>query len=252
MPPSDLKGEQAWPTQPLPEKPAPFARQAFTEAEVTDLSQASHDAVLAKLRTTRTGRQFIPPSAEGTVIFPGFDGGAEWGGAAFDRSSGLLYVNANEMPWILTMIEVDHTKQTSAAARGHRVYQLNCIVCHGPERKGDGRQFPNISEIKKKLPRPAGRSDDPARQGRDAGIRAVERERTRDLVAYLFDDAPSPTDAKNPDEPLPTIPYTTTGYNRFSTGWLSGGEAAVGDAECDRSWQGEDRVERAARRISSW
>ena len=65
VPPSDLKGEQAWPTQPLPEKPAPFARQAFTEAEVTDLSQASHDSVLAKLRTTRTGRQFIPPSAEG-------------------------------------------------------------------------------------------------------------------------------------------------------------------------------------------
>ena len=215
VPPSDLKGEQAWPTQPLPEKPAPFARQAFTEAEVTDLSQAAHDAVLAKLRTTRTGRQFIPPSAEGTVIFPGFDGGAEWGGAAFDRSSGLLYVNANEMAWILTMIEVDHTKQTSAAARGHRVYQLNCIVCHGPERKGDGRQFPNISEIKKKLPRPA--VDQIIQHGKGvmpAFALLSANERT-DLVAYLFDDAPSPADAKNLDEPPPTIPYTTTGYNRF-------------------------------------
>ena len=45
----------------------------------------------------------MPPSREGTVIFPGFDGGAEWGGSAFDPETRLLYVNANEMPWILEM-----------------------------------------------------------------------------------------------------------------------------------------------------
>ena len=215
VPPSDLIGEHAWPTQPLPVKPPAFARQAFTESDVTDLSPASHDAVLARLRMTRTGRQFIPPSAQGTVIFPGFDGGAEWGGAAFDRSSGLLYVNANEMPWILTMIQVDHAKQTSAAARGHRVYQVNCIVCHGPERKGDGRQIPSIAEVRKKLSRDA--VEQVVLHGKGvmpAFALLSERERL-DVVAYLFGDAPSPADAKNLDEPLPTIPYTTTGYNRF-------------------------------------
>ena len=85
VPPSDLKGEQAWPTQPLPgEAGAVCAAARSPRPRSPTSSPASHDAVLAKLRTTRTGRQFIPPSAQGTIIFPGFDGGAEWGGAAFD------------------------------------------------------------------------------------------------------------------------------------------------------------------------
>ena len=110
VPASDLKGEAAWPTQPLPLKPPPFSRQAFTEADVTDISEASRAPCWRSLRKVRTGGQFIPPSTQGTVIFPGFDGGAEWGGAAFDADSGLLYVNANEMPWILTMVEIDQTQ----------------------------------------------------------------------------------------------------------------------------------------------
>jgi quinoprotein glucose dehydrogenase len=214
-PPSDLKGEQAWPTQPLPEKPRPFARQAFTEAEVTDLSPASHEAVLKRLRLTRTGRQFIPPSEQGTVIFPGFDGGAEWGGAAFDQSTGLLYVNANEMAWILTMVAVDHTKQTSAAARGHLVYQVNCIVCHGPERKGDGKTIPSIAEIKKKRPRADVSNLIAHGKGVMPAFAALSDGERADLVAYLFGDRPSADDSKNPEAPLPTIPYTMTGYNRF-------------------------------------
>jgi quinoprotein glucose dehydrogenase len=129
VPRSDLRGEKAWPTQSLPVKPPPFARQSFTEDDVTD-----HFAGVARrgprsLRMTRHGGQFIPPSTQGTVIYPGFDGGAEWGGAAFDASSGWLYVNGNEMPWILTMVEIDSAKQTSAAAVGKRVYQTNCMVC---------------------------------------------------------------------------------------------------------------------------
>ncbi len=83
VPPSDLKGEAAWPTQPVPLKPEAFARQALTEADLTDRTPAAHAAVLERLRAVRTGRPFIPPSAQGTVIFPGFDGGGEWGGAGF-------------------------------------------------------------------------------------------------------------------------------------------------------------------------
>jgi len=102
------------------------------------------------------GEPFIPPSTQGTVLFPGFDGGAEWGGAAFDATTGLLYVNSNEMPWILTMVEIDRGKQTSDAARGRRVYQSNCIVCHGPERRGDRtRNVPSLLDVNKRLSRDA-------------------------------------------------------------------------------------------------
>ncbi len=216
VPPSDLRGEQAWPTQSLPVKPPAFARQALTEAEVTDLSPESHAAVLQRLRMSRAGKPFIPPSTQGTVIFPGFDGGAEWGGAAFDATSGLLYVNSNEMPWILTMVEIERGKQTSDAARGRRVYQSNCIVCHGPERRGDQtRNVPSLLDVNKRLSRDAmekvivnGKGVMPASPG------LTTSERT-EVVAYLFGDKPTPASRADPDEPEPEVPYTTTGYNRF-------------------------------------
>ena len=65
--------------------PAAFARQAFDEKTIaTDISPEARAAVLERLRQVRSAGQFVPPSTQGTVIFPGFDGGAEWGGAAFD------------------------------------------------------------------------------------------------------------------------------------------------------------------------
>ncbi len=215
-PASDLKGEQAWPTQPLPLKPPPFARQAFTEAEVTTRSPAAHDAVLERLRRTRTGGQFIPPSEQGTIIFPGFDGGAEWGGAAFDGSTGLLYVNANEMAWILELVPIDHASQTTASARGRRTYQTNCIVCHGPERKGDpSRTVPSLVDVRKRLSRADVDKTIAGGKGVMPGFPSLTGVQRAELVAYLFNDKPVPSAPADPDAPEPEIPYTSTGYNRF-------------------------------------
>ena len=197
-------------------KPPPFARQLFTEAEVTDLSPASHDAVLKQLRLTRTGRQFIPPSEQGTIIFPGFDGGAEWGGQAFDPASGLLYVNANEMAWILTMVPIDHSKRMSAAARrGYETYQVNCMVCHGPEGKGDGKTIPSLVEVKKRLPRAAVDKTIATGKGVMPAFPALTTQQRGDLVAMIFGDPPAPNEAPDPDAPEASVPYTMTGYNRF-------------------------------------
>ena len=96
VPMSDLQGESAWPTQPVPTRPAPFARQLFTFDEITDLAPEAHRFVLERFSKIRPHAPFMPPSREGTIILPGFDGGAEWGGAAADPD-GVLYVNANEM-----------------------------------------------------------------------------------------------------------------------------------------------------------
>jgi quinoprotein glucose dehydrogenase len=215
VPPSDLKGEDTWPTQPLPVKPPPFARQALTEAEVTTRTAAAHDAVLEQLRATRTGRQFIPPSTQGTVIFPGFDGGAEWGGAAFDQSTGLLYVNANEMAWILTMVELGHSSASTDTARGRRIYQLNCIVCHGPDRRGDpSKTVPSLVDVKKRLSRADVDKTIAGGKGVMPGFPSLSAAQRVDLVAYLFDESPARV-AVDPDAPEPEIPYTSTGYNRF-------------------------------------
>ncbi len=125
-PPSDVPGEQTAAKQRLPSLPPPFTRQRFTEDLVTNRSPEAARAVKAKWDTLRKGGEFDPPSLQGTVLFPGMDGGAEWGGVAYDASSGLLYVNANEMAWIVrpraagdAEREADHRpRPVRAALRG--------------------------------------------------------------------------------------------------------------------------------------
>jgi quinoprotein glucose dehydrogenase len=142
VPASEVDGEVAVAHQPLPLKPPPFARQIFTDDMVTNRTPEAHAAVLARLRQVRSAGQFVPPSLEGTVIFPGFDGGAEWGGAAFDPATGLLYVNANEMPWILRLVDAPASRNTS---RG--VYEARCAGCHRQDRKGSPPEFPSLIDI---------------------------------------------------------------------------------------------------------
>jgi quinoprotein glucose dehydrogenase len=216
VPPSDLQGEQAWPTQPFPVKPPAFARQAFTEAEVTDLSPKSHAAVLARLRQTRTGRPFIPPSAQGTVVFPGFAGGAEWGGAAYDPDSRRLYVNANEMAWILTMVELEVGKRGEKRPLGERVYIRHCAGCHGADLKGVSQMAsPSLVDVGQRRKRPdiaqllkAGKGVMPSFDW----MNAVEMDA---VLAFILGDK-DPFPAGGPRRDLEDdSPYTITGYNRF-------------------------------------
>ena len=104
-PASDVPGEQAWPKQVFPLKPPPFAKQKFTEKDITDISPESHEYVLARFRKLRSGPIFTPPSLEGTIVMPGFHGGATWSGASFDPLNGILYVNANNLPNLLTLVK---------------------------------------------------------------------------------------------------------------------------------------------------
>ena len=145
VPASDLTGEYAWPTQPIPVKPAPFARQTLTEADLTERSPDAHAAVLQRFRALRQGGLFTPPSLEGTIVLPGFDGGGEWGGAAVDRETGVLYVNASDVPWIAAMRETQRVAAASGAPRtGRAVYAASCAPCHGPDLRGNGDRVPSL------------------------------------------------------------------------------------------------------------
>ena len=139
VPASTLDGEQAAETQPYPVKPPPFTRQAFTEDMVTNRTPAAHAAVLEWLRKLDSKGMFSPPSARGTVLMPGTDGGGEWGGAAFDPETGLLYVNSNEQPWIIRMVTHDTTS----------LYNHNCASCHKADRTGTPPTFPSLVDIGK-------------------------------------------------------------------------------------------------------
>jgi quinoprotein glucose dehydrogenase len=141
--PSELPGEKLAPSQVLPVLPAAFARQQWDEDTVTERSPEATAHVRQRLAELTTGGQFIPPSKRGQVVFPGFDGGGEWGGPAFDPHTRLLYVNANEMPWLLRMEEKQPLPPGSKASD---VYGLLCAGCHGVDRDGSG-EFPPLLDL---------------------------------------------------------------------------------------------------------
>ncbi len=144
-----LPGEKVWPTQPVPVLPEPFARQRFEPGDVTRISPEAHREMSAKYRQVRHREKFTPPGKEGAWIFPGFDGGGEWGGAAVDPETKILYINSTELPWIQVMVDVPpanvvhHTLEEAGAA----VYRQNCISCHGLNLEGNGGNIPSIANI---------------------------------------------------------------------------------------------------------
>ncbi len=122
VPASDVAGEHAWPTQPIPVKPPPFAAQFLDETNVTNIGRANHDSALAQLRAIRGGPAFQPPSFQGTIAVPGLLGGANWSGASFDPTTGLLYVNSNNLPFVITLVEAKSGRLQQYGPYGHKGY----------------------------------------------------------------------------------------------------------------------------------
>lgn len=122
VPASDLPGERAAATQPIPIKPPPFSAQYFDESNVTDIGAANRESVLAQLRKVRGGPAFNPPSLLGTVVIPGYHGGANWSGASFDPTTGLLYVNSNNVPNIITLLDAKADPAGRHGPFGHLGY----------------------------------------------------------------------------------------------------------------------------------
>ena len=201
-PPSLVDGEQASPKQPHPVKPPPFARQGLTEAMLTTRTPEAHAAVLARFKTLRSGF-LTPPSLEGTIVFPGFDGGAEWGGAAFDPDTGLLYVNSNEMPWIVTLIPNNDTS----------LYISKCATCHRADRRGTP-SAPPLLNLGERFTR-----DDIATLIRQGGSRMpafpdMGARNINDLAEFLLTGKDKGADPKLKDDPA-WLKYRNDGYTIF-------------------------------------
>jgi quinoprotein glucose dehydrogenase len=103
VPASTIPGERAAKTQPVPTKPAALVRQTFTEADLSRRTPEVAMELRERFRGYKPGSTFTPPSIEGTVVIPGLLGGANWSGASFDPASGLLFVNVNNLPYVLTI-----------------------------------------------------------------------------------------------------------------------------------------------------
>ncbi|MGI4829424.1 MAG: c-type cytochrome [Janthinobacterium lividum] len=147
FPASTVPGEKASLTQPVPLAPEPFARQRLTEDMLTTRTPAAHAAAVEQFRTFRSDGQFLPFAVDKqTVVFPGFDGGAEWGGSAVDIRTGVLYVNANDIAWTGGL-----TENKPGGGLGVTAYQTQCAICHGGDRKGAPPAFPTLVDLQKHL-----------------------------------------------------------------------------------------------------
>ena len=215
VPPSDLRGEEAWPSQPVPEKPAPFARREFTEDDISNITPGAHQELLERFREIRTDSPWDPPSTQGTLIFPGFDGGAEWGGAAFDPETGILYVNSNEMPWILEMVETEAPDEGMPVAE--RIYSINCAVCHGSNRTGvQHGANPTLVDIGERMSEEELFEVIVEGRGVMPSFDFLSDEELDAIVQFLKDpDAPEVAAAEITMSRAPQIPYSNTGYNRW-------------------------------------
>ena len=144
-----IPGEHPAASQPLPTKPPPFVRQHFSREMVTDYSDAARDEILARLDGMQFGSLYTALGAAENVVYPGLDGGAEWGGAAWDEAEQLLFVNANQAPWVVQMIEsVEDEGYEALLGTG---YLYTCAGCHGLDMKGDGTSVPSLVDIDQRM-----------------------------------------------------------------------------------------------------
>lgn len=139
VPLSKIPGEESWPTQPFPTKPAPFARQSISIEDLAAFSPESFAENKRILQGLWHEGIFTPPDTSGTLLIPGSRGGAEWGGGAYDPESGVLYINSNDSPELGRMKKVRKNQpreNESLYAAGQRFYHNHCASCHGADRKG--------------------------------------------------------------------------------------------------------------------
>ena len=203
VPKSTLEGEVAADSQPYPVAPPPFVRQTLTEDMLTTRTPAAHDSALRFFRAYRTTGMYDPPNTRGTIIFPGVDGGGEWGGPAFDPETGLLYVNANEMPWHHRMVENSDKS----------LFGSLCAGCHGDNLEGSA-QVPSLVGVASRRTR-----DEIAQlvrqgTGRMPGFGSIlDNAAINDVVSYLVTgkDVKREQSVNNPNY----LKYRSTGLQIF-------------------------------------
>lgn len=221
VPGSDLRGEKASPTQPFPSKPAPLVRQHYTEDDAATISPTAAEQSLSRIRVSPNFGPFPAPSLKETIMFPGFDGGMEWGGAAVDPH-GVYYVNVNEMPWIMQMIET-RKADGSPLPRGERDYLVHCAACHGADRKGIPLAgFPSLIELGQRRSREEVKKIIVGGFGRMPAFDRLTETQRETIIGYVLgedstlgsgrpDEGPRSSPRPRSDDP----PYAFAGFRRW-------------------------------------
>jgi quinoprotein glucose dehydrogenase len=207
-PPSTIPGERAAHQQGLPTKPAAFARQILSAELLTNRTPEAHQYALDKLRTFRNEGQFVPFSVgKDTIVFPGFDGGGEWGGPAVDPETSIIYINANDIAWTGALAENIHE------ASSNSLYMSQCSICHGENRAGSPPTMPSLVGIADRLSSQAISGTIQDGKGRMPSFPNLSGEQIYALVDYLGTGESKELASVGPE--TPAMKYHLTGYKRF-------------------------------------
>lgn len=143
---SSLPGEVTSITQPIPSLPEPFMNLVFEEKDILNLTPDWEADIRNQLLNAKMGDTWLPPNADHPIVlFPGMDGGAEWGGASFDPTTQTLYINSNQIPWIIKM-----TANSKFEEVGQSVYTNYCGTCHGLDRRGNSSAIPGLLDLSRR------------------------------------------------------------------------------------------------------
>jgi len=207
-PASTVPGEEAARQQPLPTKPAPYSRQLLTADGLTNRTPEVHQWALDQFRKFRSEGQFVPFSVEKeTIVFPGFDGGAEWGGSAFDEQTGILYVNANDIAWTGALME-------STGENNPKTLYLNqCGVCHGENLQGSPPELPSLVGVGDRMSGTDIFMTIRNGKGRMPGFPNLSEGQVFGLLTFLTTGESKELTSNGP--PPPSSKYRFTGYRRF-------------------------------------
>ena len=206
-PASTLPGESAAPEQGLPNSPAPYARQIVTEDMLTTRTPEAHQWAVERFRASIHEGQFVPfRVGTETIVFPGFDGAAEWGGPAVDPETNVIYVNSNEMAWTASLFEDKGERGAKA------IYLSQCAVCHGQDMHGAPPDIPALIGIGDRKSPADIATTIRGGKGRMPGFPNLYEDQLNGLVEFLLTGENKELSSAGA---LPAMKYRITGYRRF-------------------------------------
>lgn len=209
VPQSDVPGEATAPTQPFPLAPAAFARQSLSADDLTVRTPAANAAARAAFAKMRSGGPWLPLAVgKPTIVVPGYDGGAEWGGPAVDRRRGILYVNSNNIAWTGELAET----RAAGANRGAAIYEEQCAACHGLDMAGSPPDFPRLRNVYARLTRGEIKQIVLGGMGRMPGFPQLAGEPVEALLGHLL---AGPGDKAEVAARGGPSRYRFTGYHKF-------------------------------------
>lgn len=223
VPPSHTPGEQAWPTQPVPLKPPPFARQSFTAKDLSPfIAPQEKEQLREEIAHARNDGMFTPPGLENTVEMPGNNGGANFGGAAVDPTNGTLYVVSKDLPAMLKLeLAAEHVGRISGTPvqQGAVLYAENCKLCHQGDLRGQPPAVPSLQSAASRYK--PDQIQAVIRQGRNQ-MPAFPQLTTEDrvaLVAFIFhpEQGAGVSNIVGPSTQKPARPHYKSGFGFMFT-----------------------------------